>query len=84
MFGLIKYRAYLYELFRKNNYQYRKYDEAIVGEEYHKIIKLFNEDIVNAYILWNMLKEKTIALYKSSLIGKHSFLSKKHIRFVPF
>ena len=31
LFGLIKYRAYLYELFRKNNYQYRKYEEAIVG-----------------------------------------------------
>ena len=72
MFGLIKYRAYLYELFRKNNYQYRKYEEAIVGEEYHKTIQLFKEDIVNAYILWNILKEKTIAELKSksSLIGK--------------
>ena len=41
-----------------------------MGKEYHKAIPLFKEDIVNAYILWNILKEKTTAELKSSLIGK--------------
>ena len=43
-----------------------------MGKEYHKNIPLFKEDIVNAVILWNILKDKTIAELKSksSLTGK--------------
>ena len=41
LYGFMKKRAYIYELFLKNNYQYRKYEEAIVGKEYHKTIQLF-------------------------------------------
>ena len=37
-----------------------------MGEEYHKTIPLFQEDIVNVYTLWNILKEKT----KAELKGK--------------
>ena len=61
LYGFMKKRAYIYELFKKDNYQYRKYEEAIVGKEYHKNIQLIKEDIVNAFILWNILEEKTIA-----------------------
>ena len=43
-----------------------------MGKEYHKNIPLFKEYIVNAVILWNILKDKTIAELKSksSLTGK--------------
>ena len=32
LIGLIKYRAFIYELFYKNYYQYRKYEEANAGD----------------------------------------------------
>ena len=70
---LIKYRAFKYELCKNNNYQYRKYEIAIVGEEYHKTIPLFKEDIVNVYKLWNILKDKTIAALKSSMPRKSKY-----------
>ena len=31
LYGLLTYRARLYELFCKNRYQYRRYEEAIEG-----------------------------------------------------
>ena len=37
-----------------------------MGEEYHKKMIFIKEDIVNAYKLWNKLKEDTIAEIKSS------------------
>ena len=66
LIGFIKYRGFIYELFFKNYYQYRKYDEAIVGEEYQKKIPFIKEDIVKAYDLWNKVKNNTIAELKSS------------------
>ena len=56
-------------MFYKNYYQYRKYEEAIVGEEYHKKILFIKEDIVNAHKLWNILKKNTIAELKLSMIN---------------
>ena len=57
-------------MFYKNYYQYRKYEEAIVGEEYHKKILFIKEDIVNAHKLWKILKKKTMLELKSSMPRK--------------
>ena len=37
-----------------------------MGEEYRKTIPFIKEDLLNAYKLWNKLKEDTIAEIKSS------------------
>ena len=50
----------MYELFKKNKYQYRRYEKAIVGEQYNKKIPLIREDIVKAYKIWEILKKNTI------------------------
>ena len=54
----------------KNYYQYRKYEEAILGEEYHKKMLFIKEDIVNAHKLWNILKKNNMAELKSSMPRK--------------